>query len=182
MKKIINVIATLVSGVLWRLGGSDLCSKSVRRWGVGGVVGLLATMKTNKAWVGILTCGLLGGAASMGYGESSSIAQFVYGLGIYENPLLDIVIRSIVGLAYGLAFLPTIICTKNYKNLYTIALVVVLVPSIRLLGNMTGAVVEETLMGMAVVGSYCLIKTDKGGFGGFIEAGKFLFKLIGKKK
>jgi hypothetical protein len=36
-------------------------------------------------------------------------------------------------------------------------------------------------MGVTVVGSYCLIKTEATGFGGFLEAGKFLLKLLGRK-
>jgi hypothetical protein len=98
--KIFQTIASLVSGILWRLGGADGFSKGFRRYGVSGIVGILATLKTKKAWIGILTMGLLFSSLSLGYGESSTIAQFVYNLGIYENPLLDIVIRAICGLAY----------------------------------------------------------------------------------
>lgn len=181
MKKILNIIVSLIGGVMWRLGGADGFSKGFRRYGVSGIIGILATLKTKKAWLGILTMGLAFGAFSLGYGESSSIAQFVYKLGIYEDPLLDITIRAIVGLAYGLSFLPTIIASKNYKNLLTIPLVVILVPSIRLLGNTVGAVIEEFLIGTAVVGSYCLIRTEATGFAGFLELGKFLLKLLAKK-
>ena len=158
MKYIINSIISTVSGILWRLGGSDGFSKGVRRYGVSGIMGTIAVVKTKKVWVGFLTMGLLVGATSIGYGESSAVAEFVNNLGIYDSPLLDIVIRAICGFAYGFAFLPTIIALRKYKYLYTILLPIVLCPAIRLLGNITGAVVEEFLMGFMVIFSYLLIK------------------------
>ena len=164
MKKfriIIDIIASIVGGVLWRLGGADNFSKGYRRYGVAGILAVLAFLKTRSKVVVLLSYGLLVASTSLGYGESSALALFWNNLGVYSETMLDIAIRGSVGLLYGLAYLPTVIYLKKYKWLPIILVPMILCPAIRFLGNITGAVVEEALMGAMVIGVYCLLPIKK---------------------
>lgn len=159
MRKVINLIISVISGLLWRLGGAKGFSKGIRRYGVSGLIGIIAFKKTKNIFIALLTMGLLFGAFSLGYGETSVVGEFWSNI-IFNHTLWDIATRATMGLLYGLAFLPTIIYLKKYTYWYTIILPGVLFPIIRLLGNFTGDVIEEYIVGFMVMFVYLLIKEE----------------------
>ncbi len=157
-RKITYLGASVLAGVLWRLGGSDIAPKAVRRYGVAGLLSTLVFEKTASIPVALISLAASIIAYSLGYGESSALAALFTGLGITNHTLLDICIRSMVGCAYGLAgYMPTIVHFKRWDCLYSIALITLLVPAARLLGNRVGAVLEETIIGFLVVFLYLVL-------------------------
>lgn len=160
MRKLINLVISVISGIMWRLGGAEGFSKGFRRYGVSGILGIMAFLKTKKWYIGFLSMGMAFGAFTLGYGESSFIGEFWYNI-VDSHLMWDICVRATVGLLYGLAYLPTILCIKKYKYLYTILLPVVLCPAIRLLGNTVGAVWEEWIIGFSLMFIYCFLVPSK---------------------
>ena len=158
VKACINSLAGVLGGLLWRLGGSDHFPKSVRRYGVAGILSTLVLDRTKNYTVMLITFGASVAAFSLGYGEHSFLTGFFAGAGVQNQVLLDIFVRGTIGLAYGTAgYLPTIWFLKQWKYLYIVCVLAVLVPAVRLLGNIVGVVVEESLIGFFIVFLYCFV-------------------------
>ena len=158
VKTSINSLASVLGGLLRRLGGSDHFPKSVRRYGVAGILSALVLDRTKNYTVMLITFGASVAAFSLGYGENSVLAGFFTGAGVQNQVVLDICVRGTVGLAYGTAgYLPTILFLKQWNYLYIIGVLAMLVPAVRLLGNVVGVVAEESLIGFFIVSLYCFL-------------------------
>lgn len=161
IKKIVYIFSSIVSGILWRLGGSDIAPKAVRRYGVMGVMLGLSTYKTKNIFLGILSAGILFGFMTMGYGipsigdEGSLIGRFVvYTLGVNSEIWATLLTRMVISFGYSLAFIPTIIYTKKWVDLFKCLIVIIIIPLIALLNN---AMIEEFLIGFIIIGVYCFL-------------------------
>lgn len=155
----IKLLLSVPGGFLWRMGGSDTFSKIVRRAGVAGYLGVISILKT-KCWItSILSAGLAFGAYSLGYGESGHIWEFWREIvGVTNHLLGDILTRASVGMAYGLAYVPTVIRLKAWKKWFIPLLPIIIIPALRLLGNGIGATLEEIMIGCSVVLCFLFIK------------------------
>ena len=164
LKRIEGLICSIVGGILWRLGGSDICPKSVRRYGIAGVMIYLVIRRTKNYIVGILSGVILFLATTVGYGipdagdSGSSLGRFFAGLGLEGNELVFFV-RLTVGILYSLSYLPTIIYNKNKEGIIYMLVSAVAIPFICLMEP--GAVIEEFLIGTVIIGMYTLMTRSK---------------------
>lgn len=96
---VVDIILFAAAIFCYRLGGSDIAPKSVRRIGVAVCVGVSRLIKLN--WIGLASVPLVFGALTLGYGENSKLLALYRK--IFDDGLAKFFTRLTCGLAYTLA-------------------------------------------------------------------------------
>jgi len=98
---IVSIITFALAITCYRLGGSDVAPKIVRRLGVTLCVGVNVCLRMN--WFGLISLPLLFGALCLGYGATSKLLTFYKKF--FDDELAKFFTRLTCGIAYTVSSL-----------------------------------------------------------------------------
>ena len=166
IKIVFGAIPCILSGILWRMGGSSSYPSWVRQIGVATVFTIVTLVSALTQsfpfivwWKVLLFAGITWGATygllTISYGITSPLGQL---FSFIQNTVIrDIVIRGVCAIFWSLTYLIPVVYLWQWWRIVFCLIPIVAIPIIRISGvDQINPWIEEFLIGAIFTAGYCL--------------------------